>query len=59
MDVITSQIDSIRWLFSPGGIVAVLALTGLVMSGLPGALILKVEGLAPTRPSRDREKMSP
>lgn len=67
MDYITSQIETIRWLFSPIGLVTVLALTAFVLSGIPGALLLRAERRVPARqiaspPGADltsRENMSP
>ena len=44
MDFISSQIETVRWLLSPGGLVIVLALTAFVLSGIPGALLLRAEG---------------
>ena len=59
MEFVSSQIDSIRWLLTPVGIVTVLLLTGVMLSGLPGAILLKLEGMTLRRTGNaGREKIS-
>ena len=43
MEAITIALQPLAWVFSPAGLVAALALLGLVMSGLPGRVFPDIE----------------
>ena len=46
MEVILSQVEFVRWVLSPVGVVTALAIAGVLLSGLPGAILPDVEATA-------------
>ena len=44
MDIVMDQIGSMGWLMSPVGIVAVVVVTALILSGIPGKVVLLISG---------------
>ena len=43
MEVITAQLQFLLWIFSPVGAVSALSLLALLVSGLPGRIVLNLE----------------
>jgi len=49
MEIILTHVDFVRWVFSPVGLVTVLAVAGVLLSGLPGAILPDVAVSASAR----------
>ena len=49
MENILSYVEFVRWAISPVGLLIVVAISGLLLSGLPGAIMPNVEATAAVR----------
>lgn len=56
MEVILSHVEYVRWVFSPLGLVTVLAIAGVLLSGLPGAILPNLQVTASARRAIRRQQ---
>ena len=56
MEIILSHFDFVAWVFSPVGLVTLVAGAGLLLSGLPGTILSDVAVSASARRSIHRPK---
>lgn len=57
MENLLSYVEFIRWTISPAGLLLVLTISGLLLSGIPGAILPKVEATARVRPFAQQDEL--